>query len=763
MQHRHVFTTSLVAVLALAIGFGLSGILLRGQDVAGADLLRTNTRALAQFAGVGKLTYRDSLPPQSGRSAVIDLDKPEVTLYEDGLITDTYSLISVGAQGSPWETPAGRYKVLSKEAIHASPLTRLIFPHAVQIFGNSFLHGDAYKNSPGDSPNNVLGSLRLNTISAEAVYRFLSVGDVVIVKSNRAASFVSVERLASIGAILPDYAAVPKSALKLNSLSYYVADLDTGAVIMSNDEERVRSIASISKLFTTLVATEEYPKESIIEVSPRALTTLGVEGGLVAHERMPLADALYPLLLESSNDMAEAIAESLGRDRFIAQMNEKAKSLGLSHTSFRDPSGLTRYNVSSAKDLFGLARYLYRFRPDVLKIAKTYAHKLESGDGTTRHAWVNHNKFVLAHDERYMGGKTGYIDESGLTSVLLFSLPLAEFSKKNIAIVLLNSVNRDRDNKLILNQLYDSLVYDTGVTLRTVEKIPTEPLFSHEETKDRVSLMFVGNIATKQHGDLRKFFANSGFLKDATIGVANIVGPISDVGYDLGVTPAFRLPASFAKTLRDAGVTVTSLATSHAGDWGRVALEDSVSTLKNAGITPIGAGRDANEAGMLRSMTVNGMSIGFLNIALQAPEWLSTPNNVPVIHALNTVGPPAFLESVRAAAGKVEFLVVVYGSNENGVGMESGAAKSFARSLVDAGAKIVVGVGPHAVGTIEHYKKGVIAYGLGDYIYDEAYLDAPFRGIALEVLLQHGDIIETNGALVQVDEKGIPYLSEDDL
>ncbi len=767
MQRQHLLTISTVALLAVLLGFGIAGLLFSGGYQVSGALVKANPQ-LAALAGVGKLTYRDSLPPKSGHSAIIDLDKNELTLYQDGLITNVYPLISIGKTGSAWETPAGRYTVLAKEALHYSPLARMNFPDALQIFGNSFIHGDAYKSLAGDSPANTLGSLHLTTKDAQDVFNFLDKKDVVVVKSKRASTFISVERLASIGAIMPAYASVPKSALKLNSLSYYVADLDTGEVIMSRDEDKTRSIASISKLFTTLVATEEYPKDSVVQVSARALGTLGTEGELVALERMSVTDALAPLLLESSNDMAEAIAESLGHDQFITKMNEKAKSLKLSHTSFQDPSGLSMYNRSSAKDLFTLAQYLYKFRPDVLKIARTYSYALPSPDGAMRHVWTNHNKFVLAKDERYLGGKTGFISESGLTSVLLFSLPLAEFQKKNIAIVMLNSANRDRDNKMVLNELYDDLVYDKGVTLRSVAKIPTEPLFATEDTKDRVSLMFVGNVAPKNSakdssGDLMQYFVNAGFLKDSNIGVANILGPVSDVGYDLGSTPSFKEPAPFAKTLHDAGITNATFATSHIGDWGRSAIGDTVVTVANAGVTPVGIGRDSTEAGALRIQTVNGMTIGFLNISLTAPAWLSSPSNVPGINVLDQNDTNAFLNTVRDFAKKVQYLAVVYNANESSESINLEQAKVFAHTLIDNGAKIVVGVGPHVTGPIENYKDGVIAYSLGDFIYDPAYLTRPFQGIALEVLLQHGDIVETNGAIVKQDEKGIPYLSEDDL
>src|SRR5207244_9607617 len=76
-------------------------------------------------------------------------------------------------------------------------------------------------------------------------------------------------------------------------------------------------------------------------------------------DQLRLQDVLHLLLIPSDNAAARALARvsPLGYDGFIARMNQKAKDLGLDHTSYADPSGLSSDNVSSAYDMARLISY----------------------------------------------------------------------------------------------------------------------------------------------------------------------------------------------------------------------------------------------------------------------------------------------------------------------------------------------------------------------------------------------------------------------
>ena len=79
--------------------------------------------------------------------------------------------------------------------------------------------------------------------------------------------------------------------------------------------------------------------------------------------------ASHPLLQESSNEAAMALADQLGEARFVSLMNQKAASLGMASTALPDPAGRNQGNVSSAEDLFRLAQYLYNNRSFILRLS----------------------------------------------------------------------------------------------------------------------------------------------------------------------------------------------------------------------------------------------------------------------------------------------------------------------------------------------------------------------------------------------------------
>src|SRR3989344_4323325 len=114
---------------------------------------------------------------------------------------------------------------------------------------------------------------------------------------------------------------------KVSAQAFLVGDLKTGEVILSKNQERKFPIASVSKLMTALVASEIAKEDDIAQVSKKALATKGTNGNFTTGQKIKVNDLLYPLLLESSNDAAEIIAEHFERNVFIQKMNQQAEIL----------------------------------------------------------------------------------------------------------------------------------------------------------------------------------------------------------------------------------------------------------------------------------------------------------------------------------------------------------------------------------------------------------------------------------------------------
>jgi len=114
---------------------------------------------------------------------------------------------------------------------------------------------------------------------------------------------------------------------KVSAKAYLVGDLNTGEVILSKNQDKKFPIASVSKLMTALVTHLIAPKEDLAVVSKTALSTKGTNGELLLGEKIKTSDLLYPLLLESSNDAAEVLAQNhpAGRAVFVGLMNKKVK------------------------------------------------------------------------------------------------------------------------------------------------------------------------------------------------------------------------------------------------------------------------------------------------------------------------------------------------------------------------------------------------------------------------------------------------------
>lgn len=383
------------------------------------------------------------------RALVANLEKMTLGLYEHGKKVKELPILSKGRPGSPWETPSGEYEVLYKTENHFSSIGQVYMPSSVQFFGNFFIHGwPYYPDGTPVSEGYSGGCIRLSTEDAAEVFKFVDAKTPVIVYG----SDTEIDSNTARGEGY--YLANDTDKLYLSADSYLVADIETGEIIYEKARGQVRPIASVTKLVTSLVSLEVVNQYQNAIITTDVVKTEGFAGGLVAGEVITTGDLIYPLLLESSNDAAEALARHYGRDHFIRQMNNKARSIGLRSTIFEDPSGLSYLNVSSAEDLFILAQHIFRNKKHIFDL--TLKEKQANG----RHMWNNISKFL--DYEGYLGGKNGYTDEAGKTVVALFDLPLAEFENRKIAIILLNTNDIKRDVDSILTHMTQNVSYAAG-------------------------------------------------------------------------------------------------------------------------------------------------------------------------------------------------------------------------------------------------------------------------------------------------------------
>lgn len=251
---------------------------------------------------------------------------------------------------------------------------------------------------------------------------------------------------------------VPKPP-SITAESYLVGNLVTGEIYASNNVNLVTPIASISKLITAL-ATERLTESAVINASSTILITedmlaqIGDEGHLTLGEEYTPAKLMYPLLLESSNDAAYALATSTGYSQFIAMMNDLAHEIGMSASSFDDPSGLSEKNISTASDLFALSRYLFVRKPDLLKFTRLPSGIVASTTKFDERDFVNTNPFIA--DPHYLGGKTGRTEAARETMLSLFQYSVGGRTYPIAVIVLRSNYGaRQNDADLLFEKFFD--------------------------------------------------------------------------------------------------------------------------------------------------------------------------------------------------------------------------------------------------------------------------------------------------------------------
>ncbi len=163
-------------------------------------------------------------------------------------------------------------------------------------------------------------------------------------------------------------------SLPIHGQAAYLVDLDTRQVMWARDPETSRAPASLTKLITAMVAVDDAGSlDRSVVVAKGAVQVTPSVMGLTPGESLTVRELLDGLFLDSGNDAAEALARGIvPRDRFIRQMNQKAKSIGLTASHFVNPSGLDAPGHGmSAHDLAHAAAYLDQYYPELANIAAT--------------------------------------------------------------------------------------------------------------------------------------------------------------------------------------------------------------------------------------------------------------------------------------------------------------------------------------------------------------------------------------------------------
>lgn len=207
-------------------------------------------------------------------------------------------------------------------------------------------------------------------------------------------------------------------AVSDSSYSSIVMDMNSKRVLYKNNSEEIRSVASISKIMTAVLAIENANPDDMVTVGEEILTMYGTGIYVSVGEKISVKDLLYGLLLRSGNDAAVVIANHVAKneEEFVKLMNKKAQEIGMKNTTFINAHGLdddTTGNLSTAYDMAVLSSYANKYEL-YRKISGTKKYATQTD--LKSYVWYNRNKLLSQYDFA-TGGKNGYTPKAGRTLV----------------------------------------------------------------------------------------------------------------------------------------------------------------------------------------------------------------------------------------------------------------------------------------------------------------------------------------------------------
>ncbi len=272
--------------------------------------------------------------------------------------------------------------------------------------------------------------------------------------------------------------------------------------------------------------------------------------------------------------------------------------------------------------------------------------------------------------------------------------------------------------------------------------------------------MFGGDslLTRPRSTDVNPFDRQQPLLRSADLAVVNVETAISDSNFREPKEYNFKSPVSFATLMAQAGVDVGSLANNHSMDFGDQGMVDTVDALRDAGVTPVGAGVNRSAALAPSYHSIKGLRVAVIGASQVIPHqsWIATSNTIGVAAAgkdvqdTNTRALTAAVTTARAHADVV--IVFMHWGVEKQV-CPTELQQRTADALHAAGASVVVGAHPHVLQPLVRSEGTVTAYSLGNFVWDPrsgitadtGILELRFRGPEVAAVVFHPHHLDGNG------------------
>ncbi|KDR55242.1 MULTISPECIES: CapA family protein [Limnospira] len=313
-----------------------------------------------------------------------------------------------------------------------------------------------------------------------------------------------------------------------------------------------------------------------------------------------------------------------------------------------------------------------------------------------------------------------------------------------------------------------SVTQATIEQLRNISELTISSLRNPIDPDMRITIKSVGDIIpgtnypyNKLHPNKQVLFAGvKPALQDADIVFGNFEStltnyPNSAKNVGRGMVFAFRTPPEYAALLREAGFDILSVANNHSFDFFEAGFKDTIANIEKAGMKAVG------KKGQIVYHEVRGINVAFIGFS-----YFNYHNNMNDLEASQAL--------IKEAADNADIVVVSVHAGAEGTGAlriqnrteyfygeNRGNKVLFARTMIDAGADLVLGHGPHVPRALELYNGKLIAYSLGNFLGYRTLSTRSELGYSLVLETQldvMGNFVEGRIIPVHLDGQGIPSL-----
>ena len=266
----------------------------------------------------------------------------------------------------------------------------------------------------------------------------------------------------------------------------------------------------------------------------------------------------------------------------------------------------------------------------------------------------------------------------------------------------------------------------------------------------------------EEHGPEYPFEKIRDIIHDHDIAFANLESPISSRGRRFYPNKGiyFRADPSVVDGLLFSGFDVFSLGNNHSLDWGAIALQDTIALLRSNGFSFSGAGSTWQEAFQPAVFEVEGSRVAIISINDIYPFEVGQDHGVTMMTL--TYDSNTLQREIRKIEKNYDIIIASVHAGIEYIEKPEPVKIEMMRNLIDYGVDVVIGHHPHVIQGIEAYGNGLIAYSLGNLIFDQAWSRETSLGLLLEICFYKNRPIYYYPRVVFIDDSQARIIDDEE-